>query len=211
MRKLFIEAKYKGKIIIDKKDIAKLPEKIGLATTVQFIDHLNDIKKQLKRKVFTAKARQKYKAQILGCDVSCAEKIKSKVDAFLYIGTGYFHPIALGLLEKDVYILSPSKGSITKLDKKLIENYKKRKKGAILKFLSAKDVGIIISTKPGQKYPVAKLKFLEKKYPSKKFYLFITEHVDINQLENFPFIEAWVNTACPRLEEDFTLANISDL
>mgnify|MGYP007070631603 CR=1 FL=1 len=50
MDKLFIEAKYTGKIKINEKDIAQLPKKIGLATTVQFSDNLEDIKKQLKVK-----------------------------------------------------------------------------------------------------------------------------------------------------------------
>ena len=210
MKQLFIEARYRGKINI--KNIDKLPQKIGLATTVQFVDQLDDVKKQLKgKKVFLGKGKQKYKAQILGCDVSAAEKIKDKVNAFLYIGTGQFHPIVLGLLGKDVYILNPMNGKITKLDKKKIENYKKRKKGAMIKFLSSKNIGVLISTKLGQKYSLKKLEFLERKYKDKKFYFFITDNIDINQLQNFSFIEAWVNTSCPRLEEDFSLVNILEL
>jgi 2-(3-amino-3-carboxypropyl)histidine synthase len=212
MEKLFIEAKYTGKIAIDKKDIAQLPKNIGLATTVQFVDCLKDIKKQLIGKnVFFDKAKQKHPGQILGCDVSSAEKIKNKVDAFLYIGTGHFHPIALGLLGKEVYILNPFDGRIKKQDKSIIENYQKRKKGAMLKFLNAKNVGFIISTKAGQNYPIKKLELIEKKYKDKKFYYFVADQIDINQLENFKFIESWVNTACPRLEEDFSFVNIKDL
>ena len=58
MKQLFIEAKYRGKINI--KNIDKLTEKIGLATTVQFVDQLDDVKKQLKgKKVFLGKGKQK--------------------------------------------------------------------------------------------------------------------------------------------------------
>ena len=81
----------------------------------------------------------------------------------------------------------------------------------MLKFLAGKNIGILISTKPGQKYPLNKLRFLEKKYPDKKFYFFVADHIDINQFQNFPFIDAWINTSCPRLEEDFILVNISEL
>lgn len=211
MKQLFIEAKYKGNIIIDKNDIAKLPKNIGLATTVQFVDHINDIKKQLKNKnVFSAKSL-KYPAQILGCDVSSAEKIKNKVDAFLYIGTGHFHPIALALLKKDVFILNPLDGSIKKLETQIIENYEKRKKAAMLKFLNGKNIGILISTKQGQNYPIKNIEKLEKKFKDKKFYFFIADNIDINQLENFRFIDAWINTACPRLEEDYILLNIKEI
>ncbi len=225
MKKLFIEAKHMGEVKVNKKDAAKLPEKIGLATTVQFVDCIEDVKKQLKsKKVFVGKGtqkskisgttyggRQKYNAQILGCDVSSAEKIKDKVDAFLYVGTGSFHPIALGLLEKDVYVLNPVKGNIVKLDKNNIEDYKKKRKGAMIKFLSAKNVGVLVSTKPGQRFYHDRINDIEKKYKDKKFYKFVFDNLDINQLENFPFVDSWVNTACPRLDEDVSLVNILEL
>lgn len=212
MEQLFIESKYTGKVNIKKLDIEQLPNKIGLATTVQFADCLDDIKKQLKnKKVFFEKAKQKYPGQILGCDVSSAERIKNKVDAFLYIGTGHFHAIALGLLGKDVYLLDPFDGNIKKQDKSIVENYQKRKKGAMLKFLNAKNIGVLISTKRGQNYPIKNIEQLEKKFKDKKFYYFVADQIDINQLENFPFIGAWVNTACPRLEEDAVLVNVKEI
>ncbi len=212
MKTLFIEARYKGKINIKKSDIEKLPKNIGLATTVQFIDNLDELKKQLKDKnIIEGKGKQAYKSQILGCDVSSAEAIKDKVDAFLYIGTGYFHPIALGLLDKPVYLLNPTDGKIRPLEKEAIERYKKRKQGAMIKFLNGKNIGILVSTKAGQNYPITQLNRLEKKYKDKRFYIFTADMIDINQFENYRFIDAWVNTACPRLEEDYLLVNITEL
>ena len=52
---------------------------------------------------------------------------------------------------------------------------------------------------------------LEKKYPKKHFYIFVADMIDINQFNNFSFIDAWINTACPRLEEDHILLNIKEL
>ena len=43
---------------------------------------------------------------------------------------------------------------------------------------------------------------LEKRYADKKFYYFIDNVVSFDQLENFNFIEVWVNTACPRVGFD---------
>ena len=210
MKTLFIESRYKGKVKIDKKDIAKLPSKIGLITTVQFVDNIEDIKGQLKKKkVFVSKGKQKYKAQILGCDTTAAEKIKDKVDAFLYIGTGKFHPIALGSLDKNIFILNPFTGKISRLDKKEVEAYQKRKKVALMKFYHANNVGVLISTKPGQKF--GHLDRVIKDHKDKRFYKFIFDTLDTKELDNFPFIEVWVNTACPRIDEDIKIINIGEI
>ena len=205
MRTLFIEAKYKEKIELDKNIINKLPKNIGLVTTVQFTDQLKDIKKQLEKqnkKVFIGKGRQKYEGQILGCDYSAAEKIKNNVDCFLYIGSGQFHPLGLKT-DKRIFNFNPLTKEFREFTKKEIEEYKKRRKGAYLKFLTAKNIGIIVSTKPGQ-YQLKKAIELKNKLKKqeKDAYLFIADDIDINQLENFPFIECWVNTACPRITED---------
>ena len=42
-------------------------------------------------------------------------------------------------------------------------------------------------------------KKLEKKYKDKKFYYFACDTLSIDELENFPFVQAWINTMCPRI------------
>jgi len=215
MKTIFIEAKYKGKIDFSKIKVSELPEKIGLAASVQFADFVDSVKKFLEqkgKKVFAAKGNQKYTSQILGCDVSACEKVKTKVDAFLYIGDGRFHPIGIFTkTKKDIFCFSPITNEFKKLEKSVVENYEKRKKSALIKFYSADSVGIMMSTKPGQMFGSDKLKNIEKKYKDKKFYKFVFDVLDLNQLENFPFIKAWINTACPRIDEDFIVLNIGDL
>ncbi len=57
-----------------------------------------------------------------------------------------------------------------------------------------------------------KLSQLEKKYKNKRFYKFVFDTLDYSQLENFPFIECWVNTACPRIFDDLrSIINIQDI
>ena len=46
MKTLFIPAKYTGKISLTKEMIEKLPLRIGLVSTVQFLDNLAAIKKE---------------------------------------------------------------------------------------------------------------------------------------------------------------------
>lgn len=141
MKTLFIPAKCGGKVELDKKLIDKLPKRIGLITTVQFVEHLNEIKEELekhKKKVFIGKGKQQYKGQVLGCDFSSAEDISNKVDCFLYFGTEKFHPIGVALkTRKEVFILMPVVNSISKIAKEDIEEYDKKKKIALMKFYSA--------------------------------------------------------------------------
>jgi 2-(3-amino-3-carboxypropyl)histidine synthase len=212
MKTLFIEAKYTKKIKIKESELKKLPKKIGLQTTVQFVNHLKEIQDQLIKhdiKPILKKAKQIYPGQILGCDVSSANNIKDKVDAFLYIGTGKFHPIAIGLLNKPVYILNPMTGIITTLKKDEVIKYQKKKQGALLKFYNAKNIGILLSTKYGQKF--GNLNKLKEKYKDKQFYEFVFDTINKFELENFSFIDCFVNTACPRIDEDFNVLNVDEL
>jgi len=216
MKTLFIEAKSNAEIIPNKKDIDNLPKNIGIITTVQHADKINELIRFLKennKAPIINKGKQKYPGQILGCDISNAELIKDKVDVFLYIGTGNFHPIEAALLEKSVYCYNPLTKKFSEINKKDIEKIKNKIKGAKIKFLSSKEIGVLISIKPGQ-FNLKSALELKKKYPEKNFYFLIFDTLRKEELENFNFIECYVNTACPRLRDDEfnkAIINIDDL
>lgn len=219
MRVLFIEAKYSKRIGIKQEEADKLPERIGIVSTVQFacqLDSIRNILKKYSKKAVIGKGRQKYKGQILGCDVSAAEKIKKDVDAFLYIGDGRFHPIEVKLKTgKDVYTLNPydSENKILKLSEDEIIKIKKKINGSYLKFLNSKDIGVLISTKKGQHYDITKIRNALDKYKDKNYYYLLFDTLNANELDNFNFIGCFINTACPRLAEDIEkpVINISDI
>jgi len=202
MKIIHIPAKSNLEIKIPASELKKqkLPKKIGLVTTIQHLHALPALAKQIKG----ARAV----GQILGCNVGAAEKIKGKVDAFLFVGTGEFHPIAVALkTNKPVFIFNPVSQKLSKLDEKTISDFRQQRKGALLKFLHAKNVGILVSTKHGQQRfaEARKLKKkLEKKQglnQGKKCYIFVFDTLEFSQLENFPFIDSWLNTACPRIAD----------
>jgi len=217
MKTLFIEARSDENIIPNKKDISLLPKNIGIITTVQHAHKINELieflKKQNKNPIIK-KNKQKYPGQILGCDVSNAELIKDKVDCFLYIGSGNFHPIEAALkTDKKVYCYNPLSRVFSKVNENEVERYKKRIKGAKIRFLSSKEIGVLISVKPGQ-YNLEKAKKLKEKYKDKNFYFLIFDTLRKEELENFNFIECFVNTACPRIAEDElnkAVINIEDI
>jgi 2-(3-amino-3-carboxypropyl)histidine synthase len=214
MKTLFIEARYSGKTEFRNIRTAELPKRVGLVASVQFVSHLPALKGFLaeRHKVMIGRGRQKHAGQVLGCDASAASAVKGAVDAFLYLGDGKFHPIAVAIdTGKPVFCFNPISRDFRQLDSREVERYKKRKKGALLRFLNADVVGIILSTKSGQRTSEKLVEELERKYPGKRFYRFLCDTLDFGQLSNFPFIKAWVNTACPRLDEDFGCLNLQEL
>jgi len=211
MKTLLLEAKWKGKIKLDEKIIKKLPKKVCLIASVQFVEYLDEIKKRLikhNKKITIKKGKQKYKGQVLGCELSAAD---TKADAFLYIGDGSFHPLGAALkTRKDVFCFNPTTSKFSKIDNKAIEKYNKKKKAAYIKFLSSDRIGVLISSKHGQNN-LKKALNLKKRFKNKEFYYFVFDTLDFKQIANFPFIEAWVNTACPRIFDDFKCVNLEDL
>ena len=209
MKKIFIQAKSKENIMpVVKKAVKLLPSNIGLVTTIQHKHLLDKAKDFLVKEGFNVFIG----GNVLGCNASSAVKIKYKVDAFLYIGSGEFHPIEVALeTDKKVIVANPLSGKVNELDDSAVKKIKQRKKGGLLKFYSSKNIGILITTKPGQNN-INKAWELENKFKDKKFYFFIGDTLDLSQMENFPFVEAWINTACPRMMEDKKgIVNIQDL
>jgi len=204
MKKLFIEAKSTADV---KKAVEKaiklLPKKVGIVTTAQHKHKLKEVKKILEKNKIKAEAG----GQILGCDASAARKIKNKVDAFLYVGSGRFHPIQVQLeTGKPVVMANPFTDEARKLEKQEIEKIVKMQKGGLAKFLTSDNVGILVSLKPGQNKLKQAIE-LKKNLQNKKAYIFIADTIDLNELENFPFIESWINTACPRLSDKTLIVN----
>lgn len=203
MKILHIHAKAVIDIKLPDKELKKLPKNIGLVTTVQHLHKLADVQAQLPDSIIGG--------QILGCDVSAAEKINNKVDAFLFIGSGVFHPLAVALkTKKPVFCWNPFVKELRTVDKKDIEAYEKKKKVSLTKFLSSDRVGILVCVKPGQYHLEKALKLKEK--GDKDYYLFQFDTLNLSELENFNFIQCWVNTACPRISEDkANIINIDDI
>ena len=200
---LFIPAIQKNlDIKINKSEIKKLPKKLFLAYSIQYKELAENIKSQLtKNKIKVIKQQQ-----VLGCS-----KISNKNNIpILLISTGKFHAQNLYLQTPILYVLENNK--IIKIPESEIRNLKAKKKTALIKFLKAERVGILVSTKPGQENlnrAVKLKKQLEGK--GKQAYVFISNNIDITQFENFN-IQSWINTACSGLSMDNPdIININEL
>jgi len=216
MKTIFIHTKYTGKVDLNKIEVDKLPKKLGIVTTTQFLNKIDEIKNYLKnngKEVFIDKIKQRNEGQLLGCDVGAATKIQDNVDAFLYIGSGEFHPLGVALqTNKEVFTFNPFSNIFNKLDNKEIEKYKKTKKANYVRFLHAENIGIMVTIKPGQ-YSYGKALEIKKKLEEKgkKCFIFVFDTLDANEMANFPFIDFWINTACPRIADDKDKSNVIDM
>ncbi|MBW2973037.1 2-(3-amino-3-carboxypropyl)histidine synthase subunit [Candidatus Woesearchaeota archaeon] len=203
MKILHIHARSTADVKLSESAINALPAKLGVVTTIQHLHKLDEVISQLKEAVKGG--------QVLGCNVDSAKQIAEKVDAFLFIGSGEFHPIAVALeTGKKVFKWNPLTQKLSVVKEEDVERYKKRKKAALVRFLSANKVGILVSTKHGQSQIEKATALADKK--DKEYYIFAFDTLNPSDLENFPFIEVWVNTACPRIaDEKPNIINISDL
>ncbi len=179
---------------------------IGLITTVQHVHKLGEVREILEQNGKTCvigegDSKIAYPGQVLGCNFSAArvEGIE-KCDEYLYIGSGDFHPLGVTLAtKKRVVIADPLMNEVREPDQTLIM----RQRSAVIgKSYDANVFGIIVSTKNGQnRMELAnELKELAKKH-EKDAYIFSMDLITPDQLLQFK-VDAFVNTACPRLAVD---------
>lgn len=172
--------------------------RVCLVTTIQFVKNLEPVKKFLEGRGFKIYLGN----EILGCDISNAKKFENSVDAYLFIGSGRFHPLGLqGKTNKPVLFLDIEKRTFEDLSK---EKKKLAIKGEmrIQKARTLRNFGVIISTKKGQTHlkKGEKVKAQLEKL-GKNVYMLVCDRLTPEKLLGLK-IEVLVNTACPRITED---------
>jgi 2-(3-amino-3-carboxypropyl)histidine synthase len=181
--------------------------KIGLATSVQHLQTLNETREFLVRSgktvIIGEAGHVGYAGQVIGCDYSNVKSIVDDVEAFLFVGGGIFHALGIALsTSKPTIVADPYDNRAFSLSEEA-QKLLKQHWACIEQAKSAKNIGIIIGLKPGQKRveEALKLKDLIEKQ-GKNPYLLAIREVTPESLLEFPAIEAYVNTACPRISLD---------
>ena len=207
---LYIEAKATPSL---KSVVAKaLPllkpwRRIGLVTTVQHVDMLGVAREQLLKagkSVAVGDAdRSTYAGQVLGCDYGNAHVVVNEVDAFLFIGGGRFHAIGVALAtSKPAVVADPYEQRAFSVDAD-VQKIRKQRWASIKEAKKAERFGVIIGLKSGQKWMERALQVKEKLGKAgKKATLLALREVTPEALMEFPTLNAFVNTACPRLSLD---------
>lgn len=207
---IYITTKYKITELKNLDELKKiLPKRIGLASLSQYSEIAKIIEKELKKEGFEILTKEGlYGINVLGC-YSVPADVDS--DTILLIGNGKFHAEnIIRNYNKRVIIYDPVYGTINEINSD--NNFNKKILILISKLKNSKNVGILLTIKPGQYYYKESLKIkdiLEKK--GKKVYLFITDTIDNSQFQNFLFIDFWIISACPRFIDDILDKNINGL
>lgn len=178
--------------------------RIGLATTVQHIQTIDQTRETLVRAgktVVVGDAGQiNYAGQVTGCNYTNVKSVASEVDAFLFVGGGRFHALGVALATaKPTIIADPYENKSYSITADVQKTLKQRW-SSIEEATRAKVFGILIGLKPGQTHLDTALRIKEAigKTGKTAFLLAIGEATPEALLE-FPTIEAYVNTACPRI------------
>lgn len=209
MKILHLEARKKFSQL-DFSPLKNLPGKtISLAATVQYLPILNEIKSFLENsgKKVIIKKGPVYEGHVIGCNPLAFSK---DADTLLLVTDGKFHAINNAvILDKEIYIFNGL--SLDLLSKEEINKVRARKSAALKKFLAFDQVGLLVTTKPGQNYlPVQKLKQKIRKL-GKKVYVFEADSINTSEFENFQ-LPVYVNTACYGLGlDDSRIVNLQDI
>ena len=201
---IFIEMRSKVDVLPAVKTALPLlkTKKIGLVTTVQHIHKLDEVSNFLRNNgkepvIGKGDLRVVYPGQVLGCNFTAA---RIDCEEYLYVGSGFFHPLGVAIATgKRVIAADPYLNLAQEVSP---EKFLRRRSGYIAKAMDAKVFGIIVSTKSGQNRMTLAKRLLEIAHKHGITAQIIMMHiVTPEQLLGFK-IDAYVNTACPRITID---------
>jgi len=182
-------------------------DKIGLATTVQHVQalaHAREILVRTGKTVMIGDAgRMNYSGQVSGCDYSNVRSIANDVEVFLFIGGGRFHALGIALsTSKPTIIADPYEKRAYPIDEEA-QKILKQRWACVGEAKHATTFGVLVGLKLGQKRLDDALKIKEMAEKNgKTAFLFVIREILPEALMEFPTVDAYVNTACPRISLD---------
>ncbi|MCZ7392908.1 MAG: diphthamide biosynthesis enzyme Dph2 [Candidatus Methanoperedens sp.] len=201
---VFIEARSSIDVIPAVKSALPLLKagRIGIITTVQHIHKLEEISKFLRENgkeavIGKGDLRVRYPGQVIGCNFTAA---RVDCEEILYVGSGFFHPLGVAIAtRKRVIAADPYLNQAVEVSP---ERLLRKRHGYIAASMSAKVFGIIVSTKNGQNRMRLAQRLEESANNHKReAFIIMMDLVTPEQLLAFK-VDAYVNTACPRITID---------
>ena len=182
--------------------------RIGILTTAQHAHKVPDMARALEAAgkvpvVGFGDNRVFNPGQLLGCNFTAARTIQPDVDAFLYVGTGDFHPIAAAWgTDTPVWVADPQTGEVRHVDHR-VDALMKERFTNIARAMDARRFAVLVGTRVGQeRYKLARgLKKLIERH-GREATVVALDYFSPDALASFRHLDAWVNTGCPRITTD---------
>ena len=142
-----------------------------------------------------------YEGHIVGCQYAGLKAIESQVDCFVILGNQFHGMGAVLSVEKPVVLLDVYNNNVRELSG-LRDKILKQRAIAIDKFKSAKNIGIIVEIKLGQKFGSPNYLIEKLKEQGKNPIIITMNELSPDKIMNFYNIDAFVELACPRIAID---------
>ena len=183
-----------------------VPHRLGLVASVQHLHLLDPLSRALLAKGYDPRVgrgdhRLAYAGQALGCNYTGAEEVVADVDAFLFVGTGRFHPLGLAFaVDRPVWAIDPRQGVLEpSIDRGALI---RRRQLLVASVREARRWGILVSTFAGQnRSPTALALQARARAHGWEAELLLAQRIDPADLLGRD-VDAFVNTACPRIALD---------
>ncbi|MDD5700046.1 MAG: diphthamide biosynthesis enzyme Dph2 [Candidatus Nanoarchaeia archaeon] len=187
-------------------NILKKYRKIGFSYSIQHRQDVGKIEEFYKshgKDILLSKklGHAAYEGHIVGCQYAGLKAIENQVDCFVILGNQFHGMGAVLSVEKPVVLLDVYNNNVRELSA-LRNKILKQRAIAIEKFRQAKNIGIIVEIKPGQKFGSPKYLLEKLKEQGKNPVIITMSELSPDKIMNFYNIEAFVELACPRIAID---------
>lgn len=183
-------------------------KRVGVVNSIQYYKQYVSIMKRLREDGYDVYSGESayghmYKGQILGCEISAAQKIRGYVDVYLVISSGLFHGLGVALWTgRPTYVVDIHNSKVVDVQR-MRRRYLSKIANNIEIAKTGRRFGIIISTKLGQiNYDFAEFVYKELKKLNREVYIISMDNITQEQLSYFMDIDVFIQTACPRLSID---------
>jgi 2-(3-amino-3-carboxypropyl)histidine synthase len=185
---------------------SSVPRRLGLVASIQHLDLLEPLRDALRERGFAAEVasgdnRLAYPGQALGCNYTGAENLVGSVDAFLFLGTGQFHPVGLAYaVDRPVYAYDPVRSELEPpIDRAALVRARQL---LVARCLDAQRFGVLVSSFVGQdRSSMAQVLVRKIREHGKEAEVLLFGRLDPQDLIGRN-LDAYVNTACPRIALD---------
>lgn len=181
-------------------------KKIGFSYSIQHrhdIEKIENFYKANGKEIILSKklGHVAYEGHIVGCQYAGLKAIESQVDCFVILGNQFHGMGAVLSVEKPVILLDVYNGDVRELSG-LRNKILKQRAISIEKFKQAKNIGIIVEIKPGQKFGSPTYLIEKLKEQGKKAIIITMSELSPDKIMNFYNLDAFIVLACPRIPID---------